>query len=86
VRRIGAGDARLHVGMATDLRMRVRSGLIKGQVPHSTGERIRATEDVRELEVRWAEVALEDARLVEEMLKWRHRQQNEGASPSYGKW
>ncbi len=45
---------RLHIGRASDLRMRIRQGLVKGAVPHSTGKRIRQEEDVSSLVIRWA--------------------------------
>lgn len=45
---------RLHIGRASDLRMRIRQGLVKGAVPHSTGKRIRQEEDVSRLVIRWA--------------------------------
>ncbi len=51
----GDSEERLHIGLASDLRMCVRQGLIKGKVPHSTGDRIREREDLTSLLVRWAE-------------------------------
>jgi hypothetical protein len=54
VRYAGKDTPRLHIGKASDLRMRVRQGLVKGLVPHSTGIRIRAAEDPGLLEIRWA--------------------------------
>jgi hypothetical protein len=44
----------LHIGKASDLRMRIRQGLVKGAVPHSTGKRIHQEEDVSRLVIRWA--------------------------------
>jgi hypothetical protein len=35
-------EERLTIGRASDLRMRIRQGLVKGKTPHSAGERIRA--------------------------------------------
>jgi hypothetical protein len=49
-----AGDERLYIGKASDLRMRVRQGLVKGKVPHPGGARIRAEHDAERLVVRWA--------------------------------
>ncbi len=46
---------RLTIGKASNLRMRVKQGLVKGQLPHSSGERIRAHEDVASIVIRWAE-------------------------------
>jgi hypothetical protein len=48
------GDARLHIGRAANLRMRIRQGLVKGATPHSTGRRIHQLEDVSQLVIRWA--------------------------------
>lgn len=53
--RLVGGEARLTIGKAANLRMRVRQGLVKGKTPHSSGTRIRSLEDVAQLEVRWAE-------------------------------
>ena len=47
-------EERLTVGKASDLRHRVKQGLVKGIAPHSTGKRIRGNEDVSRLLVRWA--------------------------------
>lgn len=48
------GAERLYIGRASDLRLRVRQGLVKGKLPHSGGRRIRESEDVSRLVVRWA--------------------------------
>lgn len=45
---------RLTIGKASDLRMRIKQGLVKGKTPHSAGKAIRANEDLSKLEVRWA--------------------------------
>lgn len=45
---------RLTIGKASDLRMRIRQGLIKGKTPHSAGKQIRDKEDVNGIEIRWA--------------------------------
>lgn len=47
-------EERLTIGKASDLRMRIKQGLVKGKVPHSAGKRIRANEDVSGIVVRWA--------------------------------
>lgn len=57
---------RLTIGKASDLRMRIRQGLIKGKTPHSTGKHIRENEDVTRIEIRWAEIERPSA--VEEEL------------------
>ena len=47
-------DERLTIGKASDLRMRVRQGMIKGKTKHSAGTRIRRNEDTARVVVRWA--------------------------------
>ncbi len=47
-------ERRLTIGKAADLRMRVKQGLVKGNVPHSAGEKIRAKENTSKIVVRWA--------------------------------
>lgn len=64
-------EDRLTIGKASNLRMRVKQGLIKGNSPHSAGERIRAREDIAKVVVRWAETDRPSA--VEEELHERHR-------------
>jgi len=64
--RIGGQQERLTIGKASDLRMRVRQGLVKGKAPHSSGKRIRANENTVRIEVRWAETNRPSA--VEEEL------------------
>ncbi len=48
-------QTRLTIGKAANLRMRVKQGLVKGKVPHSTGDRIRELEDTTKIVIRWAE-------------------------------
>ena len=60
---------RLTIGRTSDLRMRIRQGLIKGKTQHSAGKRIRSNEDTNNIEIRWAETDRPSA--VEEEL---HRQ------------
>jgi len=62
---------RLHIGRASDLRMRIKQGLVKGKTPHSTGKRIRAGEDVSRIVVRWAVTGR--AAAAEEELHRKHR-------------
>lgn len=57
---------RLTIGKASNLRLRVRRGLVKGKVPHSAGERIRSLEDTSQIVVRWA-VTDRDAAVEEEL-------------------
>jgi len=47
-------EERLSIGKASDLRMRVRQGLVEGKTPHSAGDKIRANEDTIKIIVRWA--------------------------------
>ena len=46
-------EIRLHIGETNRLKRRV-SYLVKGDGPHSAGERIRAKENVGTVQVRWA--------------------------------
>lgn len=48
------GEERLTIERASNLRMRVKQGLVKGYAPHSEGQRIRGSEEVSRLVVRWA--------------------------------
>jgi excinuclease UvrABC nuclease subunit len=68
---------RLTIGKASDLRMRIRQGLIKGKTQHSSGKRIRSNEDINNIEIRWAETDRPSA--TEEEL---HRQY----LARFGKW
>ena len=45
---------RLTIGKASNLRMRIKQGLVKGKVPHSSGQRIRKQEDTSQILIRWA--------------------------------
>ncbi len=47
-------EQRLTIGKTSDLRGRIRDGLVKGNIPHSTGVQIRTSEDAKRLVVRWA--------------------------------
>ena len=47
-------EKRLTIGKASDLRYRVRQGLVKGKARHSAGKKIRKYEDVSRIVVRWA--------------------------------
>ncbi|RKY19588.1 MAG: hypothetical protein DRP63_00350 [Planctomycetota bacterium] len=61
-----SGGEILHIGRASNLRRRVKEGLIKGKTPHSTGRRIREEFDTTNLFIRWAETVRPAA--VEEHL------------------
>lgn len=65
-------EERLTIGKASDLRMRVKQGLVKGKTPHSAGKKIRANEDVSKIVVRWAVTGRPAA--VEEELHRMHRE------------
>ena len=61
----------LAIGRATDLRMQIKQGLVRGKAPHSAGKRIRAKEDVHEIGIRWA-VTDRPAAVAEELHR-RHK-------------
>lgn len=63
---------RLTIGRASDLRMRIRQGLVKGKVPHSTGRKIRENEDTSRIVVRWA--VTDRPAAVEEELHKKYRE------------
>ena len=63
-------EERLTIGKASDLRMRIKQGLVKGKVPHSAGNRIRREEDLSKIVVRWAITDRPSA--VEEELHKQH--------------
>ena len=75
------GEKRLTIGRATDLRMRIKQGLVKGKVPHSAGKKLRANEDVSRIVVRWA--VTERPAAVEEELHRRYRDGFGGKLPKY---
>ncbi len=47
-------EERLTIGATSNLKRRVKEGLVKGSIPHSTGEKIRCNENTSEILVRWA--------------------------------
>ena len=47
-------EERLTIGKTSDLRMRIKQGLIRGKTLHSAGYRIRTDEDTSTVVVRWA--------------------------------
>ena len=75
-------EERLTIGKASNLRTRVRQGLIKGKTKHSSGKKIRANEDVSRLVVRWA--VTDRPACVEEELHKKHREKF-GRMPKYTK-
>jgi len=63
-------EERLTVGKASDLRMRIKQGLVKGKTPHSAGEKIRENEHTSNIVVRWA--ITDRPAAVEEELHKKH--------------
>lgn len=49
-----SSEDRLTIGKASNLQMRVKQGLVKGKLPHSTGNRIREIETSNQIFIRWA--------------------------------
>jgi hypothetical protein len=78
-RLIGA-EERLTIGKTSNLRYRIKQGLVKGKAKHSSGKDIRANEDPSRIEVRWA-VTHRPAATEEEL----HRKYQEkfGRLPKY---
>lgn len=75
-------EERLTIGKASNLRMRIRQGLLKGKSAHSSGKNIRANEDVAKIVIRWAETDRPAA--TEEELHRRHLKKF-GRLPKYTK-
>jgi len=74
-------DERLTIGKTSDLRFRIKQGLVKGKTPHSTGERMRSSNvDFSKVVVKWA--ITDRATAMEEEL---HRKyvQKYGKLPKY---
>ena len=76
-------EERLTIGKASNLRMRVKQGLVKGKVPHSTGERMKSENlDFSKIVVRWAVTDRPSA--TEEALHKKHVEKY-GKLPKYVK-
>lgn len=73
---------RLSIGRASDIRMRIKQGLVRGKVPHSAGSKIRRKEDMSEIVIRWATTDRPAA--IEEELHRKHVEQF-GRLPKYTK-
>lgn len=73
-------DERLTIGKASNLRMRIKQGLVRGKTPHSSGAALRRNEDTSRVVIRWA--VTDRPAAVEEEL---HRQHVEkfGKLPRY---
>ncbi len=63
-------EERLTIGKASNLQKRIRRGLVRGKLPHSAGTRIRRSEDISRIVVRWATTDRPAA--VEEELHKKH--------------
>ncbi len=63
-------DERLTIGKASNLRRRIKRGLVEGKIPHSAGKKIHAYEDTSKIVVRWA--VTDRPAAVEEELHRRH--------------
>ncbi|MCP4416012.1 MAG: hypothetical protein GY805_05285 [Chloroflexi bacterium] len=63
-------EKRLTIGKASNLRMRVKQGLVKGNTPHSSGKKIRKEEDHSAIVIRWA--VTKRPSTVEEELHKKH--------------
>ena len=75
-------EHRLIIGKASNLRRRIKQGLVKGKLEHSTGKRIRAKEDTNRIVFRRATTDRPAA--TEEELHKRHLTRF-GALPRYTK-
>jgi len=64
-------EERLTIGKASNLRFRIKQGLVKGKSKHSSGSDIRANEDISKLVVRWA--VTDRPAAIEEELHKRYR-------------
>lgn len=73
-------EERLTIGRASDLRHRIRQGLVKGKTPHSAGEKIRENEDVSRIVIRWA--CTDRPACAEEELHLKHVEKY-GCLPKY---
>lgn len=78
--KMGDGEERLTIGKASNLRMRVKQGLVKGKVPHSVGIKIKLNEDTSKVLCRWA--TTDRPSCVEEELHRQYRQKF-GMLPKY---
>lgn len=65
-------EERLTIGKASNLRMRVKQGLVKGKVPHTSGDDIRSKEDTSKVEIRWAETD-RPAAVEEDLHRWHEK-------------
>ena len=73
-------EERLTIGKAHNLRMRVKQGLVRGKAPHSSGEKIRESEETSAVVIRWA--VTDRPAAVEEELHRCHSEEF-GSLPTY---
>ncbi len=76
-------DIMLTIGKSTNLRKRIRRGLVLGKVSHSTGKLIRKNEDISDVVVRWA--LTEKCCAVEEELHTQYKRDHNNQLPRYTK-
>jgi len=79
--RIDKQGQRLTIGKASNLRSRIKYGLVKGTIPHSAGKKIRSFENVKKIKIRWAYTDRQAA--AEEELHRLHKESNQGKLPKY---
>lgn len=72
----------LTIGKGSNLRSRIKQGLVKGKLPHSTGKIIRSNENVNKIKIRWA--ITERPSAVEEELHIQYKSKN-NRLPKYTK-
>ena len=69
-------EERVTIGKASDLRMRVKQGLIRAKVGHPAGDKIRRDEDTAQVVVRWAitdrPAAAEEELRKQHVARWGH--------------
>jgi len=80
---IGKDGEVLHIGRASNLRMRVKQGLVKGKTPHSTRKRMLKDGVIfNNLKVKWAVTDWPNS--VEEYLHKKYKEKH-GKLPKYTK-
>ncbi|WP_456471041.1 hypothetical protein [Caminibacter sp.] len=73
----------MHIGRASNLRMRVKQGLVKGKTPHSTRKRMLKDGVIfNNLKVKWAVTDWPNS--VEEYLHKKYKEKH-GKLPKYTK-
>lgn len=73
-------NRRLTIGKASNLRHRIKQGLVRGIAPHSAGEDIRRYENTQRIDIRWAITSRPSA--AEEELHKRYKRRF-GRLPTY---